>query len=135
MPHLNWISIAKNQDNKKEYAHESDKSTDKQLCKVKYIVGQSKNVIFITFQLRRKCTTLKCPNSGDKKEAEQMACQLVTVTRRLIISAKLEKRRLTLSSITGPKEKGLVITSFLSVLFSAKSSVYDFGTTSVRYCC
>ena len=64
-----------------------------------------------------------------------MACQLVTVTRRLIISAKLEKRRLTLSSITGPKEKGLVITSFLSVLFSAKSSVYDFGTTSVRYCC
>ena len=49
-----------------------------------------------------------------------MACQLVTVTRRLIISANVEKRRLTLSSITGPKEKGLVITSFLSVLFSAK---------------
>ena len=54
MPHLNWISIAKNQDNKKEYAHESDKSTDKQLCKVKYIVGQSKNVIFITFQFKKK---------------------------------------------------------------------------------
>ena len=61
MPHLNCISIAKNQDNKKKNAHESDKSTDKQLCKVKYIVDQSKNVIFITFQLKEKMHNPQMP--------------------------------------------------------------------------
>ena len=50
-----------------------------------------------------------------------MACQLVTGTRRLVIDAKGEKRRrLNLSSNTDPKVKGLVMTSFKSVLFSAK---------------
>ena len=49
-----------------------------------------------------------------------MVRQVVTLTRKLNNGAKGEKRRLTLSSITGPKEKGLVITSFLSVFFSAK---------------
>ena len=60
------------------------------------------------------------PRFRRQEEAKQMAWKLVTVTRRLILGAKVEKRRLTLSSITGPKEKGLVITSFLSVFFSAK---------------
>ena len=45
---------------------------------------------------------------GDKKEAEQVMGQVVTITRRLVLSAEGEERRLTLSSITGPKEEGLV---------------------------
>ena len=46
---------------------------------------------------------------GDKKEAEQVAGQVVTITRRLVLSAEREERRLTLSSITGPREEGLVV--------------------------
>ena len=57
---------------------------------------------------------------GDKKEAEQMDYQAVTVTRRLIICAKGEKRRLTLSSITYPKEKRLM-TSFLTVVYTVSA--------------
>ena len=118
MPHLNCISIAKNQDNKKKNAHESDKSTDKQLCKVKYIVDQSKNVIFITFQLKEKMHNPQMPRF--RRQEGGRADGLPVGYRYQEADHQVEKRRLTLSSITGPKEKGLVITSFLSVLFSAK---------------
>ena len=121
MPHLNWISIAKNQDNKKEYALESDKSSDKQLCKVKYIVGQSKNVIFITFQFKKKMLNPQMHRLRRQEGGRADGLPVGYRYQETVTGAKVEKRRrLNLSSNTDPKVKGLVMTSFKSVLFSAK---------------
>ena len=43
---------------------------------------------------------------GDRKEAEQVAGQVITITRRLVLGAEEEERRLTLSNITGCKDEG-----------------------------
>ena len=44
----------------------------------------------------------------DKKEAEQVVGQVITITRRLILGAGEGERRLSLASITRPQEEGVV---------------------------